>query len=385
MNMVIDIIVVCLAILFLIAYFRQLKNENVSKKLYNFLNTNIDIFKEIDRKRYISDIKNSIDIYSKFQIIQKISKSDYVTLFKYNYSEKIVQLDFLFSIDNNGRVVKNSVFDDVSNILTKNKNINLCELDVSGADVKCQDIIKNYNLNKIYYKNILDENDTDKKSPIAFMLISYVDGDIEKYDIAEINRILKDNPIKFKKNVNKNDYTIEKQKRKDKYNLYLSFLFVFIFLLFMCSIFYTNSHNPPDKIFNTYFYNHDIPAGVTRGNSNVNIYSIGIQKFYDGDYLEAFNNFEKSIENGEKHGLLFFYAGLSAMFSDKPDIALEYFSQYNIDSALFEDAEWYKVGCYLLKNDVNEAKLILKKISEDPDNSYNRKAFDILKNNNYFF
>jgi thioredoxin-like negative regulator of GroEL len=74
------------------------------------------------------------------------------------------------------------------------------------------------------------------------------------------------------------------------------------------------------------------------------------------------------------------YAGSSALETGDADKALRYFANWDdINSPNYEQVEWYTVESYLMKNDIEKAKAILKKISEDPERTYHNDATAILK------
>lgn len=203
MHILTDILFIfMMLILFLFVYIRQKNCKKVSNDLFKFLNKNLEFLTEVQRKKMIIELKNSIKVYSKFQIIQKISKADYISFFKYNYSKKYIELIFIFSIDYKGTIIQNSEFDKYPisgrllalDILKTDSWDDLCELEKNNdlsileKNDNIFQIMKNKGLNKCYYQNIFKEKD----APTGFFTIGYKNEDfeIDPGDKIEILRII---------------------------------------------------------------------------------------------------------------------------------------------------------------------------------------------------
>jgi hypothetical protein len=105
----------------------------------------------------------------------------------------------------------------------------------------------------------------------------------------------------------------------------------------------------------------------------------GMEKYYKGDYGNALEWFDAYIVDNERNEAILLFAGTSALFTGDPDKALGYFANWDVTSPFYEHVEWFSSGCYLKKNDIEKARAILKKISEDPEHPYNSKAIAMLK------
>ena len=196
LHLFIDILIVLImCLLFLFVYSKQKKCKIVYNNLYNFINKNIDFLTEIHHKQIANELQNSIKIYSKFQVIQKISKSDYLSFFKFDSN---LNFNYLFLIDNKGNIVQHSNFDKFiiteelkkSKVIKNNSEELLCiELNNINENENFDNIssiIKSRELNKFYYKNLFNEKTT------GFFVLSYKDKEfvLDEDDKFEILRIL---------------------------------------------------------------------------------------------------------------------------------------------------------------------------------------------------
>ena len=141
-----------------------------------------------------------------------------------------------------------------------------------------------------------------------------------------------------------------------------------------------------EEVFNYYFEPARIM--VTRGGvEDDNIKESYVEKLDSIYYNYNLENYDKATigfeEYFEKYGYTndydLYYAGMSALFSNNPDKALNFFTKIDKDSLLYEDVEWCIVGCYLLKNNIYLARNLLKKIANEPRNYYKDSAEKILK------
>ena len=187
-------------LLIVVIFIRQKKHHKIYKKnsdnIIKMLSNNIISLTELQKKHEIVELKKSIDLYSNFQIILKLSNCDYVTLFKYDYSKRYIVLHFILSIDNNGKIINTDILDKLP--LTANLSI----LDILKSDgdlyllslneIKNDDMftsIKSKGINTIYYKNIFKNEET----PFGFISLGYKNENhvIPTEDKIEILRIVK--------------------------------------------------------------------------------------------------------------------------------------------------------------------------------------------------
>lgn len=192
-----NLLILCaIILLFTFMYIKQKKCKKVSDNLFYFLNKNLDFLTEMQHKNNEAEILKSIKVYSKFQIIQKISGCDYLSFFKYDHSKRHIELNYIFLMNNKGSIIPRSEYDKliITNELIK---LNLLKSDdndlsyVEYEDIKEFDtvtnIIKNRELRGFYYKNII-YND----KPVGFITIGFKNRDyfIPEHDKIEILRIL---------------------------------------------------------------------------------------------------------------------------------------------------------------------------------------------------
>ncbi len=155
-------------------------------------------------------------------------------------------------------------------------------------------------------------------------------------------------------------------------------------LLYMALLFvlrYNGKSLSNEQLYSMYFS----PAATNnnfRGlTSDDNILNLGYNYYEKGDYETAINYFNKALLNDPNNLEVKQYLGLSYMNINDYNKAIEEF-KYILDKKpnLFtEDSSWYLALCYLKINNISEAKKQFDLISRDPYNSYNKKAFKILK------
>lgn len=192
-HLLVDILFLfVIAFLVTIVYIRQIKYKKVSDDLIKILNKNVEFLTEFSRKQETIQLKNTIKLYSQFQVILKISNCDFISFFKYDYSKRYIVLHFLLSIDDKGTIVQESMLDKLpatSNLLTLNI-INSDDTDLHSIkaseirekDDKVYQIMKYRGISKIYYQNLFK----DKENPLGFISLSYKD---ENFDLPEADKI----------------------------------------------------------------------------------------------------------------------------------------------------------------------------------------------------
>ncbi|MCK9415759.1 tetratricopeptide repeat protein [Candidatus Dojkabacteria bacterium] len=165
---------------------RQIKFEKMSNQLIVVLTRNVEFLNEIIKKKEIQEIKNIINIYSQCQVISKVANCDYVSFFKYDYSKKIVSLNFMLSVDKNGSMIYNSLLYDIDNLLTLNLKFNYDDLYFKNInEVEDNNIVyvmKKNDISKFYYQNIYK----DLNTPIGFIALSFKD---DKYIIPNEDKV----------------------------------------------------------------------------------------------------------------------------------------------------------------------------------------------------
>jgi tetratricopeptide (TPR) repeat protein len=164
---------------------------------------------------------------------------------------------------------------------------------------------------------------------------------------------------------------------------YASSAIAAVFLLLITGAIFLNQNSSSltsERTFSKYFQSYD-GIGNKRGPSEEGnrIIELGIQKYNKGEYANALELFEACISDNNRNETILLYAGSSALITGDPDKALRYFANWDDSSPIYEQVEWYTAGCYLKKNDIEKARAILKKISEDPEHNYYNEASTILK------
>lgn len=164
---------------------------------------------------------------------------------------------------------------------------------------------------------------------------------------------------------------------------YASSAIAAVFLLLIAGAIFLNQNSgslSSERTFSKYFHSYD-GIGNKRGPSEDGnrIIELGIQKYNKGEYANALELFDACISDNNRNETILLYAGSSALMTGDPDKALRYFANWDDSSPIYEQIEWYTAGCYLKKNDIEKARAILKKISEDPEHNYFNEATAILK------
>jgi tetratricopeptide (TPR) repeat protein len=156
-----------------------------------------------------------------------------------------------------------------------------------------------------------------------------------------------------------------------------------VFLMVIGSSLFFNANSgtlTSDRVFSKYFQAYD-GIGNKRGPSEESdrIIDLGIQKYNKGEFANALELFEASMGNSHTNETILLYAGSSSLITGDPDKALRYFANWDENSPIFEQIEWYTAGCYIKKNDLEKAQAILKKISGEPEHNYYTQATVILQ------
>lgn len=197
-HTLIDILFISIIIvLYILAYFKQIRQNKSYTGLIEILSKNVDFLLEYHKKKEILELKNSIQLYTKFKIISKISKCDHICFFKYDYSSRVIILDYVLGISNNGNIIQYSSLDKMPitsflftlNILKldNNKLYSLRTEELKNKNIHLHTAIASKGINKIYYKNVYKED-----KPFGIILISYENENIEleNDDQTEILRII---------------------------------------------------------------------------------------------------------------------------------------------------------------------------------------------------
>ena len=198
-NIIIDLLTSFIILGLVIAiYIKQRANKKHSDHIIDILGKNVEFLTELYKKQEVINLKKSIDLYSQFQIILKISKCDFVSFFKYDYSSRYIVLHFILSIDNKGSIVQMNILDNlpvtanmsILNIL-KSDDEDLYRLFPNEIEGKNDNLFKNlvsHGINSIYYQNIFK----NRENSLGFISLAYKDENyiLPKEDKVEILRII---------------------------------------------------------------------------------------------------------------------------------------------------------------------------------------------------
>lgn len=182
----------------LLIYYKQKEYKKNSDYLIDILNKNVEFLTELYKKQEVINLKKSIDLYSQFQIILKISKCDYVSFFKYDYSSRYIILHFILSIDSKGSIIQMNLLDNlpvtanltILNILKSDDNdlYLLSPTEIEGKNDDLFDHLTEYGINSIYYQNVFN----NRENPLGFISLAYKEENyiLHNDDKIEILRII---------------------------------------------------------------------------------------------------------------------------------------------------------------------------------------------------
>lgn len=183
MHVFIDIAFIAFIFALLIIVF--IKNEACKKHsdmLIDFLIKNINFLSELNRKQEISQLKKTILLYTNFQVVLKMCDCDYISFFKYDYSNKYIHLHFILTIDRNGTMIHDSLLYDMtlSGSLLTLDILNTSHNDIKSFNIETVKVVSNNlyhimmtrDIKKIYYKNVYR---SDSDIPVGFISFSYKD------------------------------------------------------------------------------------------------------------------------------------------------------------------------------------------------------------------
>jgi tetratricopeptide (TPR) repeat protein len=193
-NMITLFFLIIILCLIYYVYRRQVKYEKISNQLIDFLTRNVEFLNEVNRQKEITEIKNIIQLYSRCQVISKVANCDYISFFKYDYSNRYITLNFILSINHDGSMVYDSLLYEMGNNILNVNYLNFNDNDLyflNLADVKDNSVsyvMNQRELSKFYYRNIYKNSNT----PIGFIAMSFKDNDyiIPESDKNEIIRMI---------------------------------------------------------------------------------------------------------------------------------------------------------------------------------------------------
>lgn len=187
--------------LIMIVKIKQRKCQKNADSLIEILSKNVNFLDNYYKIHEIQYLKRTIELYAKLQVLLKISKCDYVSFFKYNYTKNFIMLNLLLSTDNFGNIVEESELNNLplssNDFLLKILNCygpDLCSivLDDVSENKFVHELLLKHKVNKIYFKNIFKDT-----IPDGFILFCFKDKNvsISEDDKIEILKII--NKIKY--------------------------------------------------------------------------------------------------------------------------------------------------------------------------------------------
>ncbi|MFA6125879.1 MAG: hypothetical protein WC699_01110 [Bacteroidales bacterium] len=216
---------------------------------------------------------------------------------------------------------------------------------------------------------------------------SMVDSDVSKLHQAVDKAIMEEDVMSLRANLAEiGDRVVAHKKHHSLARRILTYIpaaaAALVIIMLGTSILF-NQNSPElssDQTFKKYFQAYD-GISTKRGPSDeaTGIIELGIQKYNKGDFSNARELFDLSLNDPKRGEIIHLYAGTSALFMGDPDGALTYFANWDENSPSYDQIEWYSAGCYLSKKEIEKAKAILKRISENPENIYQEPATKVLK------
>lgn len=138
-----------------------------------------------------------------------------------------------------------------------------------------------------------------------------------------------------------------------------------------------------ERTFSKYFQPYE-GIGTKRGASDdTNQYiELAFHQYNSSQFADALPLFEACLNdpaNEARREVLALFAGSSAMQTGDIDKAIGYFENWDSNSPNINQVEWYLIGCYLRKGDLDKAKSLATKVSQESDHSFKSNAGTLLK------
>jgi len=183
MNEIVICIFITLVIIGFIIMTKKIYNNNKKNysTLFEFISRNIDFLTYHENIQYMNMLKETGTLFSYYQRISSDLNFNYMSFFKYDYTKGYISLDFLFTMNNSGKLIDDRVLDELpvtsskiaTTILRSDKDFNYIYLD----DIKSlnhnkdiYNIFKERSVHKIYYKKIYNEVDR-----LGFFFVTYTE------------------------------------------------------------------------------------------------------------------------------------------------------------------------------------------------------------------
>ncbi len=158
-----------------------------------------------------------------------------------------------------------------------------------------------------------------------------------------------------------------------------AFLGIFLLLKYINSS-SKNTPKPSPALYANYFKAFT-PSVETRNPDNAQeaIYQNFIEAYRAKDYRRSLEIIRPVLDNSDNNALLL--AGISAMQTDKIQEAIGYLDQIikNNDFYFIDHAKWYKALALIKTNKLQEARILLEELADNPEADHHNESIAILE------
>ena len=228
-------------------------------------------------------------------------------------------------------------------------------------------------------------NRLSDKDRIAFKKAMDNDPDLylEVERHRELHEVLRDKKtLKFKKELQsiQQEFYEEEQKEASskKFNSYLKWAAVLVVLFGLGLLLWTylNSQKVAEDLFTEYYEPYPVFDGVRT--EETNDFSVIIKHYAKSNYIDVISAFETSNKELSLSDELKLYVGTSYLHASQTEKAVTIFKSISKDSGFYEDALWYLALTHL-KNNENEASILVLENVIAYNGRYNKKAIELMK------
>lgn len=141
------------------------------------------------------------------------------------------------------------------------------------------------------------------------------------------------------------------------------------------------NHVNTADLFEKYYQPYEVSVTYRSGNTEVDkVFLKALQKYEEQDFEQAMLLFEQLLELKDKDMAVNLYSGISYMEEEKYQNASRSFSKIidDKDNLFVEQAKWYLALCYVVTNEAENAKVLLKDLVKD-DSYYKKDARKLLR------
>lgn len=226
---------------------------------------------------------------------------------------------------------------------------------------------------ELFEKEIANNSDLQKEIELAKELNHFLKGEyldnkpVDNETSNKIKTFLQSDEAKKVESTLlkvKNEYHSGNFKPKKKFN-YLVAASIAVLFISVLSYFMLNQ-NTTQNLYANYYSVNDLPSVIKRDNNQNDLIN-GVTKFKTLSYKEAlveFKNYKKTTT--DLNPSVYLYAGMANMELKQYDEAIIEFDKI-INSNTIDKSKgiWFKALLYLKKEEINNAKEILKQITQN--------------------